>query len=328
MKAFVLRSYGSADQLELADVATPVPADDEVLVRVRASSVNPYDWHLMRGEPYVARFMSGAMGLLGPKLRILGCDMSGQVESVGAAVTAFSPGDAVFGLLEHGGFGQYVTAGEQLLAPMPRDLSYEQAAALPMAAVTALLAVRDAGRVQAGHSVLVNGASGGVGTYAVQIARALGAMVTGICSARNADLVRFIGADQVIDYTTQDVAGAGRHYDVVIDIAGSRAVTAYRRVVSRDTRFVVVGGLPGRWLQPAGHLIASLALAPLVPPRVTSPDVLGYQAKKAALMTLAGLVDDGRLAPVIDRSYPFDELRAAVAYQEGGHARGKVVLTV
>lgn len=329
MKAFVLRSYGSADQLELADVDTPVPADDEVLVRVHASSVNPYDRHLMRGEPYVARLMPGGMGLLGPKVRILGCDMAGQVEAVGAAVTSFRRGDAVFGLLEYGGFAQYVSARERLLAAMPRNLSYEQAAAMPMAAVTALLAVRDAGRVQPGHEVLINGASGGVGTYAVQIARALGAeMVTGICSGRNADLVLSIGADQVIDYASQDVARCGGHYDVVIDVAGSRPVTAYRRVLSRDATFVVVGGPPGRWLQPAGHVIGSLALAPFVPPRVASPDVVGCPSKREALMMLTDLVGAGQLAPVIDRCYPFEDLRAAVSYQEAGHAAGKVVLAV
>jgi NADPH:quinone reductase-like Zn-dependent oxidoreductase len=328
MKAFVLRSYGSADQLELADVDTPVPVGDEVLVRVRASSVNPYDWHLMRGEPYVARLMPGPMGLRGPKLRILGCDVAGEVEAVGPEVTAFRPGDAVFGLLEHGGFARYVNVGERLLAPMPRSLSYEQAAAMPMAAVTALLAVREAGRVQPGHEVLVNGASGGVGTCAVQIGRVLGATVTGVCSARNADLVRSIGADHVIDYTTQDVARAGGHYDVVIDIAGSRPVTAYRRLLSRDATFVVVGGPPGRWLQPARHVLSSLALAPFVRPRIASPDVLGCAAKKAALITLTDLVDSGKLTPVIDRCYPFGDLRAAVTYQETGHAAGKVVLAV
>jgi len=329
MKAFVLRSYGSPDQLELTEVDTPVPADDEVLVRVHASSVNPYDWHLMRGEPYVGRLMPGGMGLLGPRQRILGCDMAGQVEAVGPAVTSLRPGDNVFGLLEHGCFAEYVSVKESFLAAMPRGLSYQQAAAMPMAAVTALLAVRDAGRVRPGDEVLVNGASGGVGTCAVQIALALGAaLVTGICSARNADLVRSIGADQVIDYATEDAARSGRHYDMVIDVAGNRPVTAYRRVLRRGATFVVVGGPAGRWLQPAGHVIGSLALAPFVPPRVASPDVLGCKAKQAALMTLTGLVEDGKLAPVIDRTYPFEDLRAAVTYQEAGHAAGKVVLAV
>lgn len=328
MKAFVLRSYGSADQLELADVSTPLPAANEVLVRVRATSVNPYDWHLMRGEPYAARLVPGVMGVLSPKLRILGCDVAGQVEAVGASVTQFRPGDAVFGLLECGGFGQYVTVTEQLLAPAPRNLSYEQAAALPMAAVTALLAIRDAGRVHAGSRVLVNGASGGVGTFAVQIARSLGARVTGVCSARNAGLVRSIGADKVIDYARQDLAEAGRRHDVVIDVAGSRSVTAYRPVMCRDATFVVVGGPAGRWVQPAGHLIASFALAPFLPQRVAWADVVGYGAKNAALTTLTELVGNGTLAPVIDRCYPFHELPAAVAYQESGHPGGKVVVTV
>jgi NADPH:quinone reductase-like Zn-dependent oxidoreductase len=199
---------------------------------------------------------------------------------------------------------------------------------MPMAAVTALLAVRDAGRVQAGQNVLVNGASGGVGTYAVQIARALGATVTGICSARNADLVRSIGADRVIDYTSENVSAAGLLHDVVIDVAGNRPVPAYRRVLNRRATFVVVGGPAGRWLQPAGHVIGSLALAPFVLPRIATPDVLGCRAKNAALMTLTDLVHDGRLTPVIDRRYPFDDLRAAVTYQEAGHAAGKVVVAV
>lgn len=329
MKAFVLRSYGSADQLELTDVEMPTPADDEVLVRVRASSVNPYDWHLMRGEPYVARLLPGGMGLLGPKLRILGCDMAGEVEAVGSGVTAFHPGDAVLGLLDHGGFAQYVSVSEKLLVRVPRGLSLEQAAAMPMAAVTALVAVRDVARVRPGHKVLVNGASGGVGTHAVQIARALGAeMVTGICSARNAALVRSIGADQVIDYDSHDVRGAGGRYDVVIDIAGRRPVTAYRRILARDATFVVVGGPAGRWLQPAGHLAASLALARFGPHRVAWADAVGCPAKQAALKTLTELVEGGALMPVIDRRYPFDDLRAAITYQEAGHAAGKVVLAV
>src|SRR6516165_10131729 len=200
MKAFDLHRYGPPDLLELTDTDKPVPADDEVLVRVRATSINPYDWHIMRGEPYIARLMPGGLGLRGPKLRILGCDMAGQVEAVGKHVTQFRPGDDVFGLLDQGGFAEYVTARESLLAPKPGNLSYEQAAAVPMAAVTALLGVRDAGRLQPGQKLLVNGASGGVGTFAVQIARALGAKAAGVCGPRNVGLVASIGADEVIDY--------------------------------------------------------------------------------------------------------------------------------
>src|SRR5215470_4874450 len=204
MKAFVLGSYGSSDHLDLTAVDTPVPAADEVLVRVRATSVNPYDWHHMRGEPRIARMMPGTLGLRAPKLRILGCDMAGQVEAVGKDVTEFRPGDDVFALLEQGGFAEYVSVPQSLLAPKPKNLSYEEAAAVPMAAVTALVGLCDAGQLQPGQKVLVNGASGGVGTFAVQIAWALGAKVAGVCGPRNVDLVGSIGADEVIDYSTGD----------------------------------------------------------------------------------------------------------------------------
>ena len=193
MKAFVLHRYGAPDLLELTDTDAPVPGDDEVLVRVRATSINPYDWHNMRGEPYIARLMPGGLGLRGPKLSILGCDAAGQVESVGRDVTQFRPGDDVFALLEQGGFAEYVTVRESLLTPKPENLSYEQAAAVPMAATTALLGLRDAGQLRPGQKVLVNGASGGVGTFAVQIARALGARADAVCSSPHADLVRSIG---------------------------------------------------------------------------------------------------------------------------------------
>ena len=226
MKAFVLHRYGPPDVLELTGTGTPVPADDEVLVRVRATSINPYDWHNMRGEPYIARLMPGGLGLRAPKLRILGCDMAGQVTAVGRDVTQFRPGDDVFALLEQGGFAEYVTVRESLVAPKPRNLSYEQAAAVPMAAVTALLGVRDAGQLQPGQKVLVNGASGGVGTFAVQIARALGAKVAGVCGPRNVALVASIGADEVIDYRTEDFTRTGQH---TIWCWTSREPAHYRR---------------------------------------------------------------------------------------------------
>src|SRR5690349_15705873 len=210
MKAYVLRAYGPPEQLDLADVDMPVPAAGEVLVRVRATSVNPYDWHNMRGEPRIARMMAGTMGLRAPNLRILGCDMAGQVEAVGRDVTGFRPGDDVFALLEQGGFAEYVTVPERLLAPKPANLSYEQAAAVPMAATTALLSLRDVARIEPGQKVLVNGASGGEGTCSGQIARALGARADAVCSLPNADLARSIGADDVIDYTSQDFTRSGR----------------------------------------------------------------------------------------------------------------------
>ncbi len=245
MKAFTLRSYGSADRLELTDTDVPVPADDEVLVRVRATSVNPYDWHHMRGEPSVVRLMPGTFGLRAPKFSILGCDMAGQVEAVGSSVSGFRPGDEVFGLLKSGAFAEYVSVRAGELVRKPSNLSYEQAAAVPMAAVTALVALRDAGGLKPGHKVLVNGASGGVGTFAVQIARALGASVAGVCSARHVDLVRSLGAAEVIDYGAADFTRRGQSYDLMLDVAGSRSAIGCRRVLTRRGTLVLVGGPAG-----------------------------------------------------------------------------------
>lgn len=328
MKAFVLGSYGSSDHLDLTAVDTPVPAADEVLVRVRATSVNPYDWHHMRGEPRVARMMPGTLGLRAPKLRILGGDMAGQVEAVGDDVTEFRPGDDVFALLEQGGFAEYVSVPERLLARKPGNLSYEQAAAVPMAATTALLGLRDVARIEPGQKVLVNGASGGVGTFAVQIARALGARADAVCSLPNADLARSIGADDVIDYTSQDFTRSGRRYDVLLDIAGSRPVFACRRVLAPRGTLVLIGGPAGRWLQPAGHMFSALAMAPLVSQRIAMADTVSCTAKKQILMTLTTLIEDGKVTPVISRRYPFHDIQEAVRYQEQGHAAGKVVVTI
>ena len=328
MKAFVLGSYGSSDHLDLTAVDTPVPAADEVLVRVRATSVNPYDWHHMRGEPRVARLMPGTLGLRAPKLRILGGDMAGQVEAVGEDVTEFRPGDDVFALLEQGGFAEYVSVPERLLARKPGNLSYEQAAAVPIAATTALLGLRDVARIEPGQKVLVNGASGGVGTFAVQIARALGARADAVCSLANADLARSTGADDVIDYTSQDFTRSGRRYDVLLDIAGSRPVFACRRVLAPRGTLVLIGGPAGRWLQPAGHMFSALAMAPLVSQRIAMADTVSCTAKKQILMTLTTLIEDGKVTPVISRRYPLHDIREAVRYQEQGHAAGKVVVTI
>ena len=327
MKAFVLRSYGSPDVLDLTDLDEPVPAGDEVLVRVLAASINPYDWHNMRGQPYVARLMPGGLGLRGPKLRILGCDMAGQIVAVGQNVTGFSPGDQVYALLPQGGFAEYVSVPQSLLAPKPKNLSYEQAAAVPMAGITALLGLRDQGRLRPGQKVLVTGASGGVGTFAVQLARALGADVTAVCSAPNAALVRSLGAAEVIDYTAQDFTRQGRHYDLLLDIAGSHRAQASVRALKPNGTFVAVGGPPGRWLQPAARIFAALALAPLISQRVVLTDTVRSAEHNHHLATLTELIEDGKVTPVIDRSYPFADIPAAVGYQEQGHARGKVVIT-
>ena len=327
MKAFVLRSYGSPDLLELTDVDEPVPGDDEVLVRVGATSVNPYDWHQMRGQPYVARLMPGGMGLRGPKLSILGCDLAGRVEAAGQNVTGFGPGDEVFALLPQGCFAEYVSVPQSLLAYKPKNLSYEQAAAVPMAAITALLGLRDAGRLQPGQKVLVTGASGGVGTFAVQIARALGAQVTAVCGASNAALVRSLGAAEVIDRATTDFTRQDQRHDLVLDIAGSRRIQAARRALKPKGTFVAVGGPAGRWLQPAARMFAALALGPLVPQRMVMADTVRCTRKKDNLITLTELIEDGKVTPVIDRTYPFADIPAAVRYQEQGHAQGKVVIT-
>ncbi|MEU8244908.1 NAD(P)-dependent alcohol dehydrogenase [Nonomuraea sp. NPDC048916] len=328
MKAFVLRSYGSPDALDLTDIDQPVPGDDEVLVRVRATSVQPYDWHFMRGEPYIARLMGGGPGLRKPKICILGADMAGRVEAVGKDVTEFRPGDEVFAMPKQGGFAEYVCVREDELAPKPKNLSYEQAAAVPMAANTALLGLRDNGRIQPGQKVLVNGASGGVGTFAVQLARAFGAEVTGVCSTRNVDLVRSIGADEVIDYTKEDFTRNGRRYDLLLDIAGGRPMSACRRALTPGGTRVIVGGPAGRWLQPVGHMFSALVASPFVSQKTAMADVVRCPETKQNLMTLTEFIQDGKLTPVIDRSYPFEEIPAAIRYQEQGHAPGKVVITV
>jgi NADPH:quinone reductase-like Zn-dependent oxidoreductase len=327
MKAFVLRAFGAPDNLDLVDVETPVPGDGEVLVRVRTTSVNPYDWHFMRGEPLVARLMGG-LGLRTPKVRILGADMAGEVAAVGNAVTAFRPGDEVFAELKGGGFAEYVCVREDELAPKPKSLSFEQAAAVPLAANTALLGLRDVGRVRAGQKVLINGASGGVGTFAVQLARAFGAEVTGVCSARNVDLVRSIGAQEVIDYTTADFTRRGAHYDLLLDIAGSRPVWACRRVLLPQGAYVVVGGPAGRWLQPVAHVFSSLAVSPFVSQRMAIVDATRSSQNKQNLITLSALIEAGKITPVIDRSYSFEQIPEAIGYLEAGHAPGKVVITV
>ncbi|GAA3107658.1 NAD(P)-dependent alcohol dehydrogenase [Streptosporangium carneum] len=328
MKAFVLRSYGPPEALELTDLDRPVPGDDEVLVRVRATSVQPYDWHLMRGEPYLARLMGGGLGLRKPKIDILGADVAGQVEAVGRDVTEFRPGDEVFAMSKQGGFAEYVCIKEGELAPKPKNLSFEQAAAVPLAANTALLGLRDQGRVQPGHRVLVNGASGGVGTFAVQLAKAFGAHVTGVCGPRNTDLVRSIGADEVVDYTKEDFTRNGRRYDLMLDIAGSRPGSACRRALTPRGTYVAVGGPGGRWLQPMGHIISALAVSPFVSQRMFLTNVVRCTENKQNLMTLTELVEDGRVTPVVDRRYRFEEIPAAVRYAEEGHAAGKVVVAL
>ncbi|MET7327239.1 NAD(P)-dependent alcohol dehydrogenase [Nonomuraea sp. NPDC005650] len=327
MKAFVLPSYGSP--LVLTDLDQPVPGDGEVLVRVRATSVQPYDWHFLRGEPYVARVMGGGgPGLRRPRFSVLGADVAGHVEAVGKNVTEFKPGDEVYAMPKQGGFAEYVCVPESELAPKPKNISFEEAAAVPMAAGTALLALRDDGRVQPGDRVLVNGASGGVGTFAIQLARAFGAHVTGVCGSRNVGLVRSLGADEVIDYTKEDFTRSERRYDLLLDIAGSRSGSACRRVLTRKATHVLIGGPAGRWFQPASHVFATLAAGLFVSQRIVVTEVVPYPETKRNLMTLTELIEGGEIHPVIDRTYPFADLPAAVRYQEEGHASGKVVISI
>ncbi|HEX4702847.1 MAG TPA: NAD(P)-dependent alcohol dehydrogenase [Pseudonocardiaceae bacterium] len=328
MQAFVMPSFGSPDLGRLTEIDKPVPAAGEALVRVRATSVNPYDWHGLRGEPRLARLIPAGPGLRRPRRAVLGCDMAGTVEAVGADVTRFRPGDDVFALLPAGGFAEYVTVPERLLAAKPANLSHEQAAAVPMAAVTALVGLRDNGSIQPGQQVLVNGASGGVGTFAVQLAVAFGAEVVGVCHKRNVDLVHSLGAKDVVDYTAEDFTRTDRRYDILLDIAGRHSVRACRRVLAPTGTFVMVGGPAGPWLQPMGHMFGTVAMAPLVGRRASLTNAVAYTGERHNLVTLAEFIEDGKVTPVIDRRYPFDEIRAAIEYQEAGHAQGKVVVTI
>ncbi|MBV1853573.1 NAD(P)-dependent alcohol dehydrogenase [Catellatospora tritici] len=327
MKAYLLGSFGPPENLQLSEVEAPVPGQGEVLVRVRATSINPYDWHHMRGEPVIARYMGNGLGRR-PTRPIIGCDVAGEVAAVGPGVTRFRPGDAVYTLVSHGAFAEYVRVAETQLATKPQLLTFEQAATVPMAAVTALVALRDNAKTEAGQRILVNGASGGVGTFAVQLARAFGAEVTGVCSGRNVELVRSIGAAQVIDYTTQSFTRSARGFDALIDIAGSPSVWAARRVLRPGGAYVVVGGDAGRWVRPVDHLIAATAMGKLSRQPVAVTDV-GIGADSARnLAELTALIDSGKVTPVVARRYPFAELPDAVRFVEQGHAPGKVVVTV
>lgn len=325
MRAFVQHRYGSADRLELTEIGTPVPGDGDVLIRVRATSVNPYDWHLMRGEPRIARLMPGGLGLSRPQVSILGADIAGTVEAVGPGVTTWRAGDEVIAFLSGGGFGEFVTVPQEELIGKPANLSFTQAAAIPLAGVTAAVALRS-GSVQAGQRVLVNGASGGVGIFAVQLARIAGAQVTGVCGARNADLVRSLGAGEVIDYRERDFTRTGRMFDLLIDIAGTKPLSACKRIITPDGAFVAVGGPAGRWVQPMGHVMGAMIAGRFDKRRVTLADVTRKTDAPAELGRLVALAAAGELVPVIDREYPFEQIPQAVSYQEQGHCAGKVVV--
>jgi NADPH:quinone reductase-like Zn-dependent oxidoreductase len=326
MKAVVYTRYGPPDVLEVRDVKKPVPNADQILINVRAASVNPLDWHFIRGTPYIARI--GMMGLRRPKVRRLGVDVAGRVEAVGKNVTLFKPGDEVFGGTT-GAFAEYVCVrADRAVALKPADMTFEQAASVPIAGVTALQGLRDKGHVQPGQSVLINGASGGVGTFAVQIAKSFRADVTGVCSTRNLDLVRSIGADHVIDYTKEDFTRGAQRYDLILDCVGNQSLSGFRRVLNRNGLCVLIGGggpNDGRLIGPMARPVKALLLSPFVSQKFV---MLLARLNKADLTLIGELMQAGKVTPVIDRTYPLSQVSEAIRYLEQGHARGKVVITV
>lgn len=323
MKAVVCNAYGSPMVLELREVGKPEPADDEVLVRVRAASVNPADWYGMAGRPYAVRVMTG---LLKPKSDRLGIDFSGTVEAVGRDVTHVRPGDDVFGA-RAGALAEYVCVREErAIVPKPASLTFEEAAAVPLAAITALQGLRDKGRLEAGQQVLINGASGGVGTFAVQLAKALGAEVTGVCSTGKVELVRSLGADHVVDYTREDFTRSGRRYDLMLDVAGSRSWRECTRVLAPQATLVVAGAPKGGpLLGPLSHVVR-LRVAAVG----SSRTVVFFIAKtnRADLEVLRELLEAGKVTPVVDRRYELSDVAEAFRYVGEGHARGKIVVSV
>jgi NADPH:quinone reductase-like Zn-dependent oxidoreductase len=323
MKAIVYRCYGSADVLKLEDISQPSPADKRMLIKVHAASVNPLDWHYMRGEPYIMR---AGVGIGVPDSIHMGVDYAGTVVSVGKGVTRFKPGDEVFGG-KTGAFGEYVSVAEEgSVAMKPANVTFEQAAAVPIAAVTALQALRDKGKIQPGQTVLINGASGGVGTFAVQIAKSYGAKVTGVCSTRNLAMVRSLGADRVIDYTQEDFTKESQRYDLIIDLVGTHSLSDYRRVLNPHGSLIIAGSLDkGRWLGPLTGSVDAWLYAQFVSQKLI---LLFANLNAKDLDVLRDLMREGKITPVIDRQYALSEVPEAIRYLEQGHARGKVVIKV
>ena len=319
MKAIVLNEYGSPDVIELKEVDKPVIKENEVLVRVEAASINAGDLFSMRGSPWLARF---SVGFPKPRDYVLGWDMAGRIEAVGEGVTHFQPGDEVYASCS-GAFAEYAAVAEEKLANKPATLSFEQAAAVPTAAITALQGLRDAGNVQPGQKVLINGASGGVGTFAVQIAKALGAEVTGVCSTRNVDMVRSLGADHVIDYKKESYTESGEKYDVIIDMVSNHPLLANRDVLTPDGVLVIVGGAKGNWVGPLAGPIKAGMLSPFVGQELI---VLMARMRQEDLATLADLMRKGAVQPVIDRRFSLGEVPEAIRYSETGRARGKIII--
>lgn len=323
MKAIVQDTYGTADVLELREIDLPQVADDQVLVRVRAAGVDRGVWHLMAGLPYPIRI--AGYGVRAPKYPVPGMDLAGVVEAIGKDVTQFVPGDAVFGIGK-GAFAEYAVAPENKLAPKPANLTFERAAAIAISGLTALQALRDVARVQAGQRVLIIGASGGVGTYAVQVAKAYGAHVTGVASPLKLDLLRAIGADEVIDYTTEDFAASDARYDVIVDIGGNASLTRLRRALTPNGTVAIVGGeTGGRWLGGFDRMLRAPLLSPFV-----SQDLRSVTASENAadMVVLKDMIEAGQVTPVIERSYTLAEVPDAIRHIELGRARGKVVITI
>jgi len=322
MLAMVQDTYGSAEVLELRDIDKPAIGDDHVLVRVRAAGVNPADWAVMSGLPYIAR---PVYGMRKPKNAVRGTDVAGQVEAVGTGVTRFRPGDEVFGWCV-GAYAEYASVSEGALVLKPANLTFEQAASVPMAGLVALQALRDQGNVQAGQTVLINGASGGIGTFAVQIAKSLGAQVTGVCSTRNVDLVRSIGADHVIDYTQEDFTRSGQRYDFILDNVANHSLSDLRRAVTPTGALVPNGGgFDNRWFASGGRVIRANVLKRSVDRRLR-PFLLS--PKLEDLVVLKELIEAGKITPVMDRTYPLSETPQAIGHVGEGHAQGKVAITV
>lgn len=319
MRAIVRHEYGPPDVLKCEELEKPAAGDDDVLVRVRAASVNPADWHVLRADPFVIRLMGD--GFWKPKNKILGIDIAGQVEAVGRNVKQFQPGDDVLGTSQSGAFAEYVCVTEDRLLPKPNRITYEEAAAAPVAAITALQGLRDKGRIKPGQKVLINGASGGVGTFAVQIAKAFDAEVTAVCSTRNLDLVRSIGADHVIDYTREDVTRNGQRYDLIFDAAAYRSFLDYRSALSPRGTYVLIGGSVARLFQ-------VLFLGPLISVAGKKMGFMFARMNPKDLAFSMELLEAGKVVPVIDRRYPLSEVAEALRYLEKGHARGKVIVTV
>ena len=322
MQAMVSTEYGSPDVLHLAEVEKPTPGDHEVLVRIHAASINAADWHFLRGTPFVFRFSAG---LLKPKNTILGSDIAGRVEAVGSQVTAFRVGDDVFGDTSGcglGAFAEYVAVPAAILTRKPASISFEAAAAVPMAGVTALQGLHNRGQVQPGQAVLINGASGGVGTFAVQIAKALGAEVTAVCSPRNVDMMHSLGADHVIDYTQEDFTRSGKRYDLILAANGYHPISAYKRALHPGGTYVMTGGAMPQMFE--AMLLGSIM-------SINGGKNMSHQTAKSdgkELACLGELLETGKVVPVIDRCYPLADLPDALRYLEAGHARGKVVITV